>query len=63
MLSSHEHMTVLYFGWYLLIKDKTVALRPKGNSDTGSQNLVLSVFVLPYANLRRSFILTELREM
>lgn len=37
-------MAVLYFGWYLPIKDKTEALGQKGNADTSSLSSSIECF-------------------
>ena len=53
MLLSHKHMTVLYFGWYLPIKDKTVALGQKGNVDTSSSPSSIECFCAPILKVKK----------
>lgn len=53
MLLSHKHMSVLYFGWYLPLKDKTAALGQKGNADTGSSGSSIECFCAPALKVKK----------
>lgn len=53
MLLSHKHMTVLNFGWYLPIKDKTIALSQKGNKDTNSSGSSMECVCAPIFKIKR----------
>lgn len=53
MLLSHKHMTLLNFGRYLPIKDKTIALSQKGNKDTSSSGSSIECFCAPIFKIKR----------
>lgn len=53
MLLSHKPVVVLYFGWYLPIKDKTVALGRKGNADTSSSGSSIEFLCAPILNVKK----------
>lgn len=46
-------MAVLYFGWYLPIKDNTVTLEQKGNADTTSLQSSVQCFCAPILKVKK----------
>lgn len=53
MLLSHVHVTALHFACGLLIKDKTVALGPKGKADASSSGSSVECFCPPICKLKK----------